>query len=424
MVLIVRTTVNTMISKLVLKDFKTHKNTVLEFSSGINIISGDTGHGKTNILLALQMVKDNRPLGNGYIRRGQDTTTVITEVVDGRDVHGIVRRRGQSENSYDIEKDGVSVVGEKPFTGFGSSPPGDVSEILNLSDINIQKQRDKHFLVYSPPGQIATYIRSITKLDEIDQVTKLLSGKIRVKKATILHHQAELKSTVEKLAILSNIDLELLEDMIEEAKDKIQKIAGIREKIGRIEPITSALRTLEENWITIPDDVDKIFEEIDSRQESIVTASSRLCSLTSIVDRIKEIENNKITLPADVDKILANVNSTQESVIELTARLFTYTSLINEIKKIDASRITLPEDFEILSTVEDASEKYTAGRKKMETVLALLKDIGAVESEIRDNNVQLKQLRCEEKQLMEELNNCPNCGTKLTETSKAVLLGE
>ena len=411
-----------MIGKLVLKDFKTHKDTVLEFSSGINIISGDTGQGKTNILLALQLVKDNRPLGNGYIRRGQDTTEVDVEVVDGKDVCNIVRRRGQSENSYDIEKDGVSIVGKKPFTAFGQSPPKDVSEILNLSDINIQKQRDQHFLVYSPPGQIATYIRSITKLDEIDQVTKLLSGKIRVKKSEILLQQAELKSTVGELAILNDIDLELLESMIEEVKDRVQKITRIKEKIARVEPIISALGTLEENWITIPDDVDKIFEEIDSRQESIATVSSRLSVFTSLIDEIKKIEASRITLPDDIDKIFEEIDSTSQSIVVLTAHLSTLTSLIDEIKKMETSRITLPEDLEILSTIEDASEKYTGGRKKMEIVLELLKDIGVVESEIEDSDVQLKQLRCEEKQLMEELSNCPECGTELTAKSKACLL--
>ena len=58
----------------------------------------------------------------------------------------------------------------------------------------------------------------------------------------------------------------------------------------------------------------------------------------------------------------------------------------------------------------------------MEIVLELLKDIGAVESEIGDSNTQLKQLRCEEKQLMEELSTCPECGTELTAESKRVLL--
>lgn len=50
-----------MFKKLALKNYKTHKDTVLEFSPGVNVITGDTGQGKTNILLSLAWVKDNRP---------------------------------------------------------------------------------------------------------------------------------------------------------------------------------------------------------------------------------------------------------------------------------------------------------------------------------------------------------------------------
>ncbi len=416
-----------MIGSIALKDFKTYKDSVLEFSPGINVITGDTGQGKTNILLGLQLVKDNRPLGAGYIRRGQDSTEVVVEVIDGRYAHSVVRRKGTSENSYDIKKDGVSVIGDKPFTAFGTSPPESVSAILNLSDINVQKQRDSHFLVYSPPGQIATYIRSITKLDEIDQVIKLLSGKIRVKNGEISHQQAELRSTIEQLVILNSIDLELLGSMIEEAKDSIQKIARIKEKVVRIEPITSALRTLEEQWITIPEDVDKLFEEIDSRQESVVVIASRLSVFTNLIDEIKKIEASRIIVPDGVDKLFEEIDSEWSSFVMVSSSIRVVTNLVDGIQKIEASRIILPKLsglLDTLSTVKFVSNKYADGCKKLEIVRELCKDISIVESEIEDSNMHLKQLRREEKQLMEELSNCPECGMELTEESKAILLGE
>ena len=366
-----------MISKLLLKDFKTHKNTELEFSPGINIVTGDTGQGKTNILLALQLVKDNRPLGSGYIRRGQNSTSVTMEVVDGKNTCGVVRRRGKSENIYDIEKNGVSIVGDEPLTAFGNSPPKEVLEILNLSDINVQKQRDQHFLVYSPPGQIATYIRSITKLDEIDQVTKSLSSKIRTEGGKISHCQEELKSTNNELAVLNKIDLELLENKIVEAKDTVLKIKQIKEKIERIGSIVKALRTLEENRIYIPDNVDKIFDAIEFGQESIVRVSSRLSNLEILIDKIK---------------------------------------------KIEVRRIVLPEDLTVLSDVEDALEKHSDICEKTEILHRLLEDIHSVELKIEDNDKRLEQVKDEEKQLMEELTSCPSCGVELTEESKAVLL--
>lgn len=410
-----------MIGKLSLKNFKTYRDSTLEFSPGINVITGDTGQGKTNILLALQLVKDNRPLGTGYIRRGQDSTEVVTEVIDNGNACSVIRRRGASENSYDIKRDGMSVVG-KPLTAFGVSPPELVSAVLNLSSINVQKQRDPHFLVYSPPGQIATYIRSITKLDEIDQVIKLLIGKIRVKKGEISHQQEELKSTIEQLAILNRIDLELLGSMIEDAKSSMWEITQIKERIARVGPITSALRTLEEQWITIPDGVDKIFEDIERKYAVVVKVSSRLAALTGLIDEIRKTEACRITLPDGVDKILEDIEHKHANVVMTLTRLIVLTGLVDEIRKTEACKVTLPENLEILDTAKDASEKYTATCKKMEVLRELLKGIRTADSKIEDGIEQLVQLRDEETDLMGELSSCPECGSVLTEESKEILL--
>ena len=411
-----------MIGELLLKDFKTHKDSKLVFSSGINVITGDTGQGKTNILLALNWAVNNRPLGSNCIRRGQDSTTVIAKVIDDKNACSVIRSRGESENSYDIEKGGVSIVGEEPLTAFGNSPPKEVLEILNLSDINIQKQRDKHFLVYTSPGQIATYIRSVTKLDEIDRVTKLLFSKIRTKKTEISCQQEELKSTNKKLVILNKIDLELLQNKIVEAKDVVLKIKQIEEKIARIGRIITALRTLEKHWIRIPDNVDEMFADIDSRQNSITQISLRLSPLKILIEKIKKIEACKISLPDDVDKIFENIDSRQKSIVEISSRLSPLKILIDKIKTNDACEISLPKDLTILSTVEQSSEKYENMYERINVFHTLLEEIYLVEIKIENSDSQLKKLRCEEKQLMEELTSCPECGVELTEESKRVLL--
>lgn len=364
-----------MFKRLSLKDFKTHKDTVLEFSPGVNVITGDTGQGKTNILLSLVWVKDNRPLGVGCIRRGQDSGSVVLEVEEHKETYGVVRSRGKSKNAYSIEKNG-KVVGD-PFTAFGNSPPEQVLDLLNLSDINIQKQRDQHFLVYTSPGQVATYIRSITKLDEIDLVVKLLSGKIRTEKAELLHSQKNLKSTNDELTILNEIDLLSLEVMIIDAKDRILRVEQIKEKTERIGYIVNELMILEENRIVIPDNVDEIFEDVDVGQKEIVRISSCLSKLETLVDGIKKIEANKIVLP---------------------------------------------EDLTILSTVEAVSEEFDDQCERLDRLLVLSKDLRVVVTKITDYDKQIGQLEIEEELLKEQLQSCPSCGTELTEESKKVLL--
>lgn len=364
-----------MFKRLSLKDFKTHKDTVLKFSPGVNVITGDTGQGKTNILLSLGWVKDNRPLGSNCIRRGQDSSSVVLEVEEHEDTFGIVRSRGVSSNSYRVEKNG-EVVGD-PFTAFGNSPPTQVSEILNLSDINIQKQRDSHFLVYSSAGQRATYVRSITKLDEIDQVVKLLSSKIRSKKGELSLCRNNIKSTEDKLVDLNKIDLALFEAMIADAKDRILKSEQIKKKIERTQFIVNKLKVLEENRIVIPDNTDEIFEDIDSAQKRRAKLSLRMSKIKTLVDNIKKIEVHKIVLP---------------------------------------------EDFTILSTIEIALKKFDNQIKMLDKLQSIVQNFSVVTVKSVDLDSRIKKLEEEEMLLKEQLQNCPSCGMKLTEKSKKVLL--
>jgi len=364
-----------MISKLHLENVKTHKDTVLEFSPGVNVITGNSGQGKTNILLASSWVKDNRPLGTGCIRRGQESATTTMEVIDGEDTWSIIRKRSQSENTYGVEKNNIPVG--KPLTAFGQSTPKIVSDILNLSDINIQKQRDSHFLVYSPPGQIATFIRSITKLDEIDQVTKLLSGKIRKENTELTYLQGELESTNKELAVLNKVDLVSLENMIDEAKNRILMIEEIKRKTVQIESIVDALKALERNRIVLPDNLDQLFEDVEERIKIGVGISERMGNLRILVDKIRELE---------------------------------------------AGRIILPKDLEILSIVESVIEKYIDTNAKIETLCALLEEICIVTLKIENGDTRLARLECEEKELVEKLDICPHCGVELTEELKRVLL--
>lgn len=365
-----------MIKSLTLRNFKTYADTEFEFvGPGINVITGDSGSGKTNALLGMQWVVDNRPLGGNCIRRGQNSGSVTMEVSEGEDVYKVTRSRGVSENSYVIENNGVV---SDPLEGFGNSPPDMVSDILNLSDLNVQKQRDQHFLVYTPPGQIATYIRSITKLDEIDRVTKSLSGKIRVEKGVVASREKELKVTKEKLTALSAIDLHLLESKIKEVKIHITEVHRLKAEVERLNTIVDALNALEKRTIHIPDNIDQILDKVGQFSGSII----------EVISDIDDLE-----------------------------------SLIGRIKRIEANEIVLPENLEVLSTVEGTLERYNNIDAELEVLINLIDDIQIVEAGITTSTKQLEQLEFEELQLKEKLEICPSCGSALTEESKQTLLG-
>ena len=52
-----------MITKIEIKNFQSHKDTMIDFDKGINSICGESDNGKTAIIRAIRWVIENRPLG-------------------------------------------------------------------------------------------------------------------------------------------------------------------------------------------------------------------------------------------------------------------------------------------------------------------------------------------------------------------------
>ena len=71
-----------MIKKIKIENFQSHRDTELEFSKGVNVITGLSNSGKTAIIRAFQLLKNNRPLGFRY-NRTKNPTKIEFEDFDG-----------------------------------------------------------------------------------------------------------------------------------------------------------------------------------------------------------------------------------------------------------------------------------------------------------------------------------------------------
>lgn len=364
-----------MIKKLELHNFRTHENTELNFSPSVNVIVGPSDVGKSNIMRALQWVVHNRPLGKKIIRRGKDETgvQVFTET-HGKEI-SVLRAKGKNLNVYSLDIDGQ----EANFTAFGDSPPEEIKEALNLSDINIQKQSEWYFLAFDSPGHVAAYIRSITKLDEIDQVVKLLASKIRIQRGEISGCQTELKDVEDELGILSKIDLDGLEKAVKKTHSLLRSNEELTRKYEELETLLSELKEIEENLIFLPDDIDQVLEKSDRLRESFQGVKDEKESLHSLLIELEEIDNQKINLPSDL---------------------------------------------RILSSSKITEQEYNNTCKDIEELGSLMESLKEVEGEIKNSTGEVMEQIKVEKDLLGYLVECPECGQKLTEEAKKNLLGE
>jgi exonuclease SbcC len=136
-----------MISSITLTNFQSHDINFLRLSSGVNVIIGSSDSGKTAILRALNWCVYNRPSGKAHIsywnKDLKDETTVVITKKQGQ----VLRIRGNDFNGYRIARgdpDDVSVI---ELEAVGTDVPEEVTKLLNLSEVNIQRQMDRPFLI-------------------------------------------------------------------------------------------------------------------------------------------------------------------------------------------------------------------------------------------------------------------------------------
>lgn len=223
-----------MISTVTIKNFQSHQDTTLSFSSGVNVIVGLSDTGKSAIFRALVWALFNRPLGDGFRSHwsDKDPTEVIINFSNG----DVIRRiKGTGINEYHVNG--------TVLKAFGQDPPDEVLRVHKIDrTLNVQSQIDPFFLLQSSPGEVATYLNQIAGLDDIDRVTKGLQSHSRNLQRN-LDSQSNifdnLKSQLEQYQDLDLVGAQLnalegLERELESLNDKRSKLDRIVQRINYI----------------------------------------------------------------------------------------------------------------------------------------------------------------------------------------------
>jgi exonuclease SbcC len=170
-----------MIESLTLINFQRHKKLTLNFQEGVNCITGKTEAGKSTIIRALRFIclnpatrKSAKSVADPHIRHGADYCKVILKI----DGHTIVRRKGKNGNYYRLDNG-------KPYNAIGNAVPDDISRILNLQQINWQRQLDSPFWLSDTAGQVSKHLNNLVNLESMDRALTNINSKLRVAKAEV-----------------------------------------------------------------------------------------------------------------------------------------------------------------------------------------------------------------------------------------------
>lgn len=260
-----------MIRSIDIKNIQSHKDTHLELSAGINAIVGSSNNGKSAILRGLYWVVYNRPLGTDTLlshwavdKKGNQIEPMEVTVENDKGV--VTRRRTKTQNQYIVNNDELNVV--------KTDIPEQVSNVLLLSDTNIQRQQDAPFLLSLTSGQVAQYFNKTVRLDIIDKVLSNAENKRRKTMQDV--NQTE----------------ELLHDF-EGRHEKYNWLDGVQKLLikyddltGRIEQNKSIIETLREQ-IKQFNEYRKLFE----RHNAVINEEKTVDEFFNLQNKIKEVSS-------------------------------------------------------------------------------------------------------------------------------------
>lgn len=316
-----------MIKSLQLQNFQSHKNSYLEFSPGINIICGKSNNGKTAILRALNWVVFNRPQGLSFKSTFAEKkeSCKVTLVINDKE---IIREKNTSINSYK--------VGISQFDTIGNDIPFEVSSAINLSDINIHTQFEKHFLLTDSAGEVGRTINKIVKLEDIDTLISSLSSKISSTNKEIEIKKQDLERL--NLSLEKFKDFDIIEKLVGAVVENDNKIKELEQKVKVINYIISEGNRTENIILNIENRYDILEGEIVLLEEMWLNYNTNIILIKNLDKLIKEyvIIDNKISLLETILISDVALQEIEENVIKY-ATSYEYTKqltcLINKLDK-------------------------------------------------------------------------------------------
>ena len=466
------------ITKVELSNFQSHKDTVLEFHRGLNVIVGHSDSGKTAILRAIKWALYNEPLGDYFIKQGESNVSVTITFNTG----AVVRRfRSASKNTYYLKKaDGE----EFTFDGFGQKVPKEIIEEIGMykinldekstSIINIAEQLEGPFLLNEKPSVRASSIGRLVGVNYIDDALRETIRDNKQINTKLKDEYLEKENLIEELKKFEHLnDLEKTYNKLNDIKIKL------KEKQAKLNNLVNLKNKVNElnNLIKVDDLEIKKYKNLDELKECIFLLSEKLYKLNYytklnnnyinakknitinkiIVDKYKNLElsediinqinsslykfirlqklnnrlklinneinnsNNIIDKYKEIDKLEDIVMSIDEKCLIYAKSLF-YNKKLNEYRfriskgeKYLEKFNSLPELFNIQQNLDKNIKSYNKLDLYKKNYEKFSQDINSLNNNINSIDMELEKRTDKYNNLLIELGHCPLCLSKIDE---------
>jgi len=281
-----------MLKKVILKNIQSHKKTIINFSSGLNVIIGGTDTGKTALKRGIEWPVTNQPEGRKF---KDEFLSLWADTASSKlifDDCTIERVRGKNKNYYKLN--------DRTLQAFGRNVPEDVKKAINMTDINFQSHTEPFFLLSKTPPEIAKYLNRITDLEIIDDSISNIRKEKLATEREIKNIEEQIDEIKKKLKTHRWIDKAI--GFIEQIKIKDNKIKTLLQKIEKGSKLIDQLISLQKKRDQLKFDP-VIKKETERLLKEQTKAESKEKEISLIEDKIKGIKQKRERLKKVAEQI-------------------------------------------------------------------------------------------------------------------------
>lgn len=308
-----------MISHLTIQNYQAHKKLTIELDPQITTIVGATDTGKSSILRSLRWICLNKPRGEADIRDGEDQATITIEAEGST----VLRMRGKGKNLYRLSS--------QDFVAFREDVPPAISALLNVNEINFQRQHDNPFWFGETAGEVSRQLNKIIDLSIIDSVLSYLDKKVRDGTTRVkICEERTSKAKVDRAALEKYVDideeLQKVESIGQAAETHRQAIAELsllisdcnkhrRRFVGASGAVVGGGSTLERGnrWHTLADEAVSLETQVESLRKLTLAAKRQVPSikgLEMLYQKQTEFQKQK----KDLEELVSGITALSQKV--------------------------------------------------------------------------------------------------------------
>jgi DNA repair protein SbcC/Rad50 len=313
-----------MIKLIHIQNFQSHEETYCEFHPGVNIIVGTSDSGKTAIIRALRWVVWNRPSGSSIRSNWGGKTEVRISTNEG-----IVVRSKDKTDKYIIRIEGRK---DLELEAFSTSVPPEVSNLLGISEVNLQQQLDRPFLLDDTPGDVAKHFNKVARLDKIDTSQQYIQTEINSISSAIGKEAVKDKPATGLIKQIEDFTRDLFKyDYLEKAELDLEVLENMEIRRNTSANRSNKLRILIDGLYEIKNDIDQ-----DSR---ILVYEKAVNSILADYETRAEKDQEEVKL----DRLVTRIKEVKEELLQ-TGLIVIYEKTINELIRLYAERDTQNTD--------------------------------------------------------------------------------